>query len=100
MFKKISLFTGLMLTSTLLFAVRQYDHLLGTITKAQASMVLAGYGDVLGRVTEFKSTFDDIFAKYPNGVISIDSFTKEDWQRLPKEVTGKDGDIAPYTDDT
>jgi ADP-ribosylglycohydrolase len=86
-------------------AARQYDYILRIINQAQASMVLAGYGDALGRVTEFKKTFKNIFTSYPHGILNFDSFTATDWNGIPESIITNphkpyDKKIAPYTDDT
>lgn len=55
-------------------------------------------GDGLGRVTEFISTLDAMFKRYPKGVRSIKDFHFDDWQGVPKEL--RSAKALPYTDDT
>jgi hypothetical protein len=75
-------------------------------TKAEACMILAAYGDVLGRVTEFKKTLPSIFKTHQHGVCKIDDFIADDWKQVPPGIKGKQNVItksyhtAPYTDDT
>lgn len=69
-----------------------------TNKKIRHSLFASAIGDALGRVTEFISTTEDIFKKYPQGVTSFNSFTKADWQNIPQSFI--DQRCAPYTDDT
>src|SRR5438105_5485172 len=67
-------------------------------SKIESSMVAAALGDVLGGVSEFDKTPQQIFQRHPFGVYSINQFTQIDWSKFPDEYK-KEG-IAPYTDDT
>jgi len=62
------------------------------------SMLAAGIGDALGRVTEFIDSTEAIFKKYPSGVRTYADFKPQDWDRVPLFL--KHHTIAPYTDDT
>jgi ADP-ribosylglycohydrolase len=62
------------------------------------SMLAAGIGDALGRVTEFIDSTEAIFKKYPEGVRTYADFKSHDWDRVPLFL--KHNKIAPYTDDT
>lgn len=65
-------------------------------------MQISALGDAQGRVTEFISSVDAIFERYPQGVRSFDDFQDSDWYTLPARykptVFGRG--LAPYTDDT
>jgi ADP-ribosylglycohydrolase len=66
--------------------------------KIVSSMDIAALGDVLGGVSEFDKTPEQIFQRHPLGVYSIKQFTSLDWSKFPDEY--KQQGIAPYTDDT
>lgn len=68
------------------------------INACKGSVLGAAVGDALGRVTEFITPINTIFAKYPNGVRTFADFTAADWQGT-QALTGSAA-IAPYTDDT
>ncbi len=88
-YKKTALFIAL-LPFTLLPNTKQ--------TKIINSFYASAYGDALGRVTEFIPSTEGIFKKYPEGVRSVDDFTKDEWEGIPEIY--KLSKKAPYTDDT
>jgi len=66
--------------------------------RVEASFLAAAWGDVLGGVTEFHKTREEIFSYHPDGVSSIADFTPDDWKKFP--FSYKKTGTAPYTDDT
>lgn len=61
----------------------------------EGSVLAGAIGDAMGRPTEFISSKEEIYKKYPNGIRSFDDFKGSDFWI---DKTGKR--IAPYTDDT
>ena len=66
--------------------------------RIQHSLFASAVGDALGRVTEFVSSVEGIFERYPKGVTCFQDFIKRDWSSIPSSL--RSHQIAPYTDDT